>query len=780
MPRKRGVPIKEEREITSADVRQIMGPIGQSGTLIYEGYYNLKDELEYVSELIDARAIDTYNRMRRSDGQVALALRALENPILNAEWSLHPPGDPAQDDQPTPEELEQTKKINDWIFGEEFQLTETLRQILSMFWAGFSVFEKLYSVNEDGLVVVKKLAPRLQNTIKEWKIDEEGNIEQIRQVIFGGKNPVDVWIPGHKLVVFTYQKEGDDYRGISALRAAYKHWFHKDFFYRVDAMKNERWGLGIPVIKEEDTISPSGRKSSLIEAVENMRAHEQGYLYLPRGYTVEMLDGGSGKMIDLMPSIQHHDAQILKTIMAQFLELGMTETGARSLGETLKNQYLMSLQQVANYVAETLNKHVIKPIVKLNFGDMARTPYLCAKGIQAEDMGIISQAVNALGNSGLISKGPKIEGYFRDILGIPMEDEEYLEEQAELERKRTEAMSQLTNPSNPDEENQEEEKEDQEDLKDEADDSKEEQGKIEAKERPHVHGPNCKHGIQNAEAPPFTPLGMESATIIEFWRPLRPHEEHLSLRSIAGKLDDAREQIVRDTRDARDRLVNELMPQIAEAYQKASPILAAKIDYSDELADTLEKEVENVLWDVYTYGYQQVNTELARQTKRIKNVFPFADTATEKFKKARELIATHAFTTREISLDKVVDLARSIALTAARTGIFNPSDARKELEQFSENRVRDAGGYVVNDSHSMGRDEAMRERKDEIAYVEYSAILDQNTCDNCYELDQKNERYEVGSPEFEQYTPPLFSCEGKGRCRCIWVVVHKDETTAEV
>lgn len=754
------------KRLAAESIGRLLGPIGSTGTTFYSGYYNVKDDLEYVTELKDERAITTYNRMRRSDGQVQLALLALENPVINANWTLHPPGDPRHDDKPTPEELERTKLINDWFFGEEFQFTETMRQILAMYWAGFSLFEKIYAYNHNDILVVKRLAPRLQNTIREWDITD-GKINAVRQVIYAGETARDVWIPGDKIVCFSFRKEGDDFRGISALRPAYKHWFHKDFFYRIDAMRIERWGLGIPAIMEDELVSTSGRTADIIEAVENMRAHEKGFVYVPRGYRVEMLDAGSAKMVDPIPSIQHHDAAILKTIMAQFLELGMTETGARSLGETLKNQYLASLQFVANYIADTLNRDVIKPIMRMNWGEDARAPYLVAYGIQNEDVSILATAFNALGNSGLVTKGPKIEGYIRELLGIPNEDEEFLEEEQERKDKMADALAKSSQEDDSD--SAEDDTETEETPPNAEGDDDAEETAIETKQ---------KGGTKLAEALPKTDIGQEAPIVHqEFWRPLRWYEELMSLRAIIGKLDDSREQIVRATRESRERAVQALMPQIMSAYQRNDPKLVSDIDVPDEVYAMFASEIVDAAKDVYDFGQQQVMMEIKRQNREVplRNAFPNdpnkpldepADASMVK-----DFIEVDAEQTAEKTLDPIVDAARAESQTAMRTGVLDVVQVSEGLLERSDNVARDQAGRIINQYLSLGRDDTAKHLKDQIKYAYYTAIMDNGTCPNCMALDERQERYIIGSPEYERNTPPLHNCHGKTRCRCSWFYV---------
>lgn len=126
--------------------------------------------------------------------------------------------------------------------------------------------------------------------------------------------------------MFSYRREGDNYEGISALRSAYKHWYIKDKLYKFDAVKQERQSIGLPVIKLPESATAADKADAKL-IVQNVRANEKSGVVLPGpGREIEMLDMGSSGTSDLFESIKHHNREIAKNILAQFLELGDTSS----------------------------------------------------------------------------------------------------------------------------------------------------------------------------------------------------------------------------------------------------------------------------------------------------------------------------------------------------------------------------------------------------------------------------------------------------------------------
>lgn len=69
----------------------------------------------------------------------------------------------------------------------------------------------------------------------------------------------------------------------------------------------------------------------------------------------------------MFESIKHHNREIAKNILAQFLELGDTSSGSRSLGDSQQSMFLQALEAVANQVADTINRFLIPQLVDFNF-----------------------------------------------------------------------------------------------------------------------------------------------------------------------------------------------------------------------------------------------------------------------------------------------------------------------------------------------------------------------------------------------------------------------------
>ena len=177
---------------------------GATGTVYFSGI--IADE--YNRDLAGAAGTEVYDRMRRSDAQVQAVLWICELPIRSATWSVEPASDSAAD-------VEIAQIVQDNLL-ENMTITwdDFLRQALLMLPFGHMVFEKVWE-RRAGLLVLRKLAPRLPASIAKWDIDGNGGLQGIEQMVWTGSGYERPYIPIEKLLVFTYRKEGANWAGQS-------------------------------------------------------------------------------------------------------------------------------------------------------------------------------------------------------------------------------------------------------------------------------------------------------------------------------------------------------------------------------------------------------------------------------------------------------------------------------------------------------------------------------------------------------------------------------------
>lgn len=389
----------------------IFREFGAPGTQISGGSMTQQD---YNPDLQAPACYAVYDKMRLGDGQVKAGLSVVKLPILRANWEIEAASDSAEDKMiaELAEEDLQSMSVSFISF---------LRQALLELDYGSMLFEKVWEVREDGLIHLRKFAPRLPSTIQRWMTDDHGGFAGVKQSAIKASGFELVDIPPEKLILFVNEQEGSNFRGVSMLRAAYKHWYYKDGHYRIDAIANERRGVGMDVgtIKAGAT-NKDEIKTGLERAMATAHAHEKMYFVEDEeNFTYRVDTGGArGGANAIMATIEHHDLRILRSILAEFLNMGSASTGSLAMHKDKSAFFLMALEALADGIAEALTTHYLKQWVDYNWV-VDKYPRFKYSRLDTRDFAGIAHAVNELMSVGALTKSPATEAELRVLGDLP-------------------------------------------------------------------------------------------------------------------------------------------------------------------------------------------------------------------------------------------------------------------------------------------------------------------------------------------------------------------------
>jgi hypothetical protein len=411
--------------------KEILTEFGGTGTVMVGG---ILSSVDYNMDLTGTQRVDIYDQMRKGDATVRAALLAVKLPILSAPWFIQ-----------AADESDEAKKIAEFVEDQlmnrmDITWTDWLRHCLNYLDYGSMVFEKIYRLNDDKTIGFEKFAPRLTKTIYRWRMPDN-KTEGITQILpTGGIRGIPKW----KIMLFVNEQEGDNYEGISILRPAYKSWYMKDALYKIDGIATERQGLGIPYVKIPPNASDQDR-ASVEELMRNIRANEQANITVPMGWEIGFMDMHATDIKNGKDMILHHDRQITKSVLAQFLELGGTNSaGAKAVADPMMELFLSSELAVTHKIKEVVNSGPIKDLVELNFGVQKKNPTLEHGDITNINLTELAAAVTSFAGAGMLTATPKIEQYLREALKLPEESPEDIEKfKQEKEKKELEKQQAL-------------------------------------------------------------------------------------------------------------------------------------------------------------------------------------------------------------------------------------------------------------------------------------------------------------------------------------------------
>lgn len=421
-----GRPIKSLSEMLSEK--------GISGTKNFSGV--ITDE--YLPELSMYNSPQVYDKMRRSDGTVAALLAAYMMPLRAAKWFVQPYDE-------TEESLKMADFVHDnlWGYGNQ-TFDDFFRQALTFLIYGFSWFEKIFDFIDggefDGMLGWHHFAFRYQNTRLYWNSDyvptkngaKHRKLVSVTQLAPPEYRMID--IPVEKLLVFSLNKEGDNYDGISLLRAVHPHWKIKQLLYRMQAIGLERAGMGVPYARWL-TQGSQAVIDAVTSILENLRIDDQAAVQ----FDGSMVDIGFLEnhfdAVAFKDAIEHHDSSILKAGLAQFVNLGTRtsgSTGSYSLSQDQSQMFLDALNGEANYFASEFHIQATQQLINFNYGNVPHNqmPRLAHGDIGERAATKLAQALNSFAQYGFLTPDSRTENVLREFMDLPARDEDWRAEQA--------------------------------------------------------------------------------------------------------------------------------------------------------------------------------------------------------------------------------------------------------------------------------------------------------------------------------------------------------------
>lgn len=403
--------------------------LGAPGVASWAG---IVDNGETSPDLAFPLSLAVFDRMRRTDAQVDAVLRAADLPIRRTGWRIGTDGDGVDDRvrrfvaDEVGVDLDRAGAARRRHRRQGVIFRDWLRHALLARPFGFMPFEQVYTVappgpGQDALGLprqaahLRKLAPRMPRTITGVDVARDGGLIAVRQYVpsLTADRPAgEVTIPADRLVMVVNELEGGDWTGRSVLRSAYRHWIIKDALTRLGPIIAERNGMGVPVVGYPQ----GGSRDQALKIARGLRAGEDSGLALPEGYTFR-IEGVTGSLRDELPLLNYHDQAIGRASLAMVLNLGH-DNGARSLGDTFLDLFLMATEATTVDLEDVFTEHVIRDLVELNYGPDEPYPRLIADPITARSAPT-AEALKALTEAGLLTPDEALTGDVRRRYGLP-------------------------------------------------------------------------------------------------------------------------------------------------------------------------------------------------------------------------------------------------------------------------------------------------------------------------------------------------------------------------
>lgn len=230
---------------------------------------------------------------------------------------------------------------------------------------GFAVWEKIYRLNKDGKLELKKLA--LRDSLSVELKAEKGEYVGVKQTLEDGGV---VEIPAYKTFLFTHNKKFNRLYGRSILNSLYKNYDKKQKLEYLDsiALQNDAIKPKILTETQEHLGVGSGAMRKIIHAIGKF-GKTNSAVSVPFGYDIKTLES-DGR--DPHQSIERQKSEMAFAFMANFMLLGAqgkSSSGSYALSNTQAGIFQMSLQSILDKLEAHINQYIIADLIDLNFAE---------------------------------------------------------------------------------------------------------------------------------------------------------------------------------------------------------------------------------------------------------------------------------------------------------------------------------------------------------------------------------------------------------------------------
>lgn len=717
---------------------------------------------------VDKISIADLVKMRQEDGTASALYNIMTLPIMANPYDFIADERDVQGKQAQMIKDAFTKPSYEGGMSTPFSLViaDMLRAVLE----GHRAFEKVHTINSDGYIVYRKLAPRDNSTIT-IRVDDRGGFNGIKQEAYIGQKFETIIIPKEKVFLFTFAKEKNWLKGESAFRAAYYHYDKKHRLYYLAHQAVQQFAIP-PKVGIAPPKAGQDEIDEAVEALDDLAVNSS--VALPNGWTVES-PGQTGR-IDPISLIDHHDAAMARSVLAHFIMLGSAgSAGSWALSQDQSDMFILALRGLMENIEEHINSYLIPELIDFNF-ETPFYPKFRFADLTTATTNIVKETFKTI----MDKDAGRVPDYVID--GVIERMAELLEV-AKPEEKKPEDKS--TTPTDGEIQSIAGAIDQTADIAKQALNGAqigsllEVVNKIATGQMPFDSGratiiaafPFLTEADIDKILDPvknFTPKPQLSRSrhflADERWkRPLTPAETKVNFAAIQKKFNTLDADFLEAVKPIWEKIASDTTARVEKLLEAEdyTAITDLEINYADEYRSAIVDQ----MMDAYNYAKVGAADELEvkapatpKETKDI--ITAQAQQIVDKQFAELKFEITNAVTTAQRKSQLSVSVQLSIADVMAGIGTL--------IAGYQDSKLGITAGIVSTIGINIGRDDVFKSNKTSISSYQYSAILDDATCAICEDLDGMV----LDQKQYEdtEWTPPIHF-----NCRCIWVAILEDE-----
>lgn len=361
-------------------------------------------------------------------------------------------------------ETERARLVGTMMHDMDGSFKSFIEEVVPYLEYGFGIHEKVFrrrlkrngSSYNDGLVGLKKLAPRNQETIEKWVFNETGadllgveqNISNVEDSYrFQNLKNENGLIPlnREKFLLFTASGNRGNPQGNSIYKSIYMAYKILSLLQEQELIalaKDVQGMLKIELPPEYLSPEADATQKAVVQGFQNIidsyNKGEQRGLIVPMMYDEGnplfkyelMVDKASSKY-DVEAIIKRLQSDILCALNVNILQLGSTGTGSFSLADAKTSVLALAIDYRLREIQAVLNDDLVKQIYELNGWDKEHMAQFVYEDVEQISLEEFSSAVQRIFAVGAIEQDRAVMNRVREVFGVPPKpDDEPVDKEA--------------------------------------------------------------------------------------------------------------------------------------------------------------------------------------------------------------------------------------------------------------------------------------------------------------------------------------------------------------
>lgn len=391
--------------------------------------------------------IKTVNEIRYST-TVGAAMNVYRMMISRVKWDVEPPVGATQ------KEIDRANAIKTMMGDMEHSWASFIESVVPYLEYGFAINEKVFrrrlrkngSKWNDGLVGIKKLPTRNQETISGWGFSDDGadllhveqSISQLENAYkFTAKTNINgkIEIERDKILLFSASANKGNPIGNSIYKNIYLAYKRLELLQDQELLGIAKDVQGIlkieipPKYLDPNASADDKAVATAFQAIiDNYNAGTQRGLLVPliidpetkqALFKYDLMESKGSAKYDTESVIRRLQGDILSALNVDILKLGADGTGSFSLAESKSSVLALAIDYRLREIQEVLNSDLMRSLYAANGWECTNLPTFVYADIEEVDLESFSKAIQRIFSTSAIEVDRQVMNRVREAIGVP-------------------------------------------------------------------------------------------------------------------------------------------------------------------------------------------------------------------------------------------------------------------------------------------------------------------------------------------------------------------------